>query len=79
MREFKKWSPSMNVIPYYGSARERENLQDLIADDDEYDVIITTYNIANMKNDRIFLKQIDFECLILGSSFFFLFLFIYFL
>lgn len=30
-------------------------------------VIITTYNVANMRNDRLFLKKLQFNYLVLGE------------
>lgn len=47
VRELKLWCPSLNVIIYYGTAEDRRYLRhDILNGDVEFDVIVTTYNLA---------------------------------
>lgn len=47
--EFCKWSPSLNVLLYYGSVEERRQFRFQIAQGKhkEYDVILTTYTMVS--------------------------------
>ncbi|CAL9708181.1 unnamed protein product [Knipowitschia caucasica] len=46
-RELKMWCPKLNVVVYYGSAEDRRYLKcDILNRDIEFDVIVTTYNVA---------------------------------
>lgn len=64
LREFEKFSPSLNVIPYYGSMDEREELRSVLYEDNDYDVIVTTYNLATGKIDAPFLQSLDFNAIV---------------
>ena len=67
MREFQKWCPNISVVAYYGNTKEREELQRLI-NKGIGEVIITTYNVATMRNDRYFLKKLQFNYLVLDEA-----------
>ncbi|KAJ0067623.1 hypothetical protein NL108_008946, partial [Boleophthalmus pectinirostris] len=46
-RELKMWCPTLNVTVYYGSAEDRRYLKyDILNGEIEFDVILTTYNVA---------------------------------
>lgn len=45
LREFQKFCPGIKVQAYYGSQKEREELRYELQDE-EYDVLVTTYTIA---------------------------------
>ncbi|KAJ5111350.1 Helicase C-terminal [Penicillium argentinense] len=65
LREFQKFCPTLNVIPYYAGqnmrAEIREQIQGSLGDDpDSVNVIITTYTIAKAKVDAKFLRELDF-------------------
>ncbi|KAI9203510.1 SNF2 family N-terminal domain-containing protein [Polychytrium aggregatum] len=70
LREFKKWCPSLVVQSYYGSQAERFELQEsLLETRGEYQVLVTTYNLATgNKEDRGFLKRMKFRSLILDEG-----------
>ena len=58
LREFKNFSPNLNVEPYYGSQKEREEQQYLIEDIlDEVNVIVTTYDTAWRPADNKYLRS----------------------
>lgn len=64
LREFEKFSPILKVIPYYGSLDEREELRSVIYEDNDYDVVLTTYNLATGKIDAPFLQSVDFNVIV---------------
>ncbi|KAI3372781.1 hypothetical protein L3Q82_023239, partial [Scortum barcoo] len=47
VRELKLWSPSLKVLVYYGSVEDRRYLKhDILNEEVEFNVIVTTYNLA---------------------------------
>eukprot|EP01116_Phalansterium_solitarium_P010547 TRINITY_DN2543_c0_g1_i1.p1 TRINITY_DN2543_c0_g1~~TRINITY_DN2543_c0_g1_i1.p1 ORF type:complete len:2150 (-),score=617.23 TRINITY_DN2543_c0_g1_i1:724-7173(-) len=80
-RELSTWCPSLNVVMYSGSAREREMLRSELLgsresrkDDREGarnlpDVLLSTYNLACNKVDRMKLfKKIDYSYIVLDEA-----------
>ncbi|XP_053396999.1 SWI/SNF-related matrix-associated actin-dependent regulator of chromatin subfamily A containing DEAD/H box 1A-like [Mercenaria mercenaria] len=64
IRECKVWCPSMKTLVYYGSQEERRATRQYImyAKEDEYNVIITTYNMATGSvEDRALFKKFFFH------------------
>ncbi|GHJ86885.1 hypothetical protein NliqN6_3287 [Naganishia liquefaciens] len=72
VREFQKFSPQIDVRTYYGSQNERFNLRDeyrAMADNDELEVLLTTYDMAWKPDDNKFLrKKIQFDCCIFDEG-----------
>lgn len=64
LREFEKFSPSLKVVPYYGSLDEREELRSMLYEDSDYDVVVTTYNLTTGKLDAPFLQSLDFNVIV---------------
>ncbi|KAJ5336949.1 hypothetical protein MYU51_006235 [Penicillium brevicompactum] len=61
LREFQKFCPALNVMPYYAGLNERAHIRDDIEERrDEINVVITTYTIAKAKVDAKFLRDMDF-------------------
>lgn len=59
LREFRNFSPDLNVVPYYGSQAERPTLQDHIEENfNEIDVIVTTYDMTVKPDDNRFLRNL---------------------
>ncbi|XP_070819782.1 SWI/SNF-related matrix-associated actin-dependent regulator of chromatin subfamily A containing DEAD/H box 1A [Chaetodon trifascialis] len=47
VRELKLWCPSLKVLVYYGSMEDRRYLRhDILSGDVDFNVIVTTYNLA---------------------------------
>ncbi|XP_029016897.1 SWI/SNF-related matrix-associated actin-dependent regulator of chromatin subfamily A containing DEAD/H box 1A [Betta splendens] len=47
VRELKLWCPSLKVLVYYGTMEDRRYLRhDILNEDVEFNVIVTTYNLA---------------------------------
>lgn len=64
LREFEKFAPTIDVVPYYGSLDDREELRSVLIDE-EFDVMITTYNLATVgKLDQPFLRSFHFNCIV---------------
>lgn len=66
LREFKKFCPALKVEPYYGSLNERADLREYLErTTGEYDVIVTTYNLAaGNKYDIAFLRGCSFNVVV---------------
>lgn len=66
LREFRKFCPELKIEPYYGSQQERAELRDILEDNEgQYDVIVTTYNLASgNKHDVSFLKNRGFNVVV---------------
>lgn len=66
LREFKKFCPTLKIEPYYGSQKERGELRDMLENaHDQYDVMVTTYNLAaGNKYDVAFLRKCDFNVIV---------------
>ena len=67
MRELQKWCPMLKVIAYYGTKAERDASKRYIMQE-HFDVIITTYNTAAQKHDRLFLKKLEFDYVVLDEA-----------
>jgi len=67
LREIYKWCPVFKVIAYYGSPDERERIKQTLLTD-RFDIVVTTYNIAGQKKDRLFLKKREFNYVILDEA-----------
>lgn len=78
-RELKMWCPTLKVLVYYGSLKERAIIQDSVrASRDlqcgkpihklDYNVVITTYAMACSKYDRHFFLKSNFEYLIIDEA-----------
>ncbi|PBK81943.1 hypothetical protein ARMGADRAFT_1002146 [Armillaria gallica] len=68
VREFTRFAPSIKVQTYYGSKDERVHLRQNLLDtrphkntDDGWNVLITTYNLAQGDGDRKFFRRIDWD------------------
>ncbi|KAJ3020661.1 UNVERIFIED_CONTAM: hypothetical protein HDU68_010066 [Siphonaria sp. JEL0065] len=71
LREFANWSPELNILSYYGSQADRENIRYNVQQGDvaQYDVVVTTYNLAaSSKEDRVFLKKMKPRSMILDEG-----------
>lgn len=66
LREFQKFCPSLKIEPYYGSQQERAGLREILERTaGQYDVIVTTYNLAaGNKYDISFLRGCHFNVVV---------------
>lgn len=70
LREIKRFCPKLTVGLYHGSVAERiEKRYELLEDREDYQVIVTTYNIATSNaDDRAFLKKLKCRSMILDEG-----------
>lgn len=70
LREFERFCPELTVRLYHGSIKEREEQRyELMEDKGEYQVVVTTYNIATSNaEDRSFLKKLRCRSMILDEG-----------
>jgi len=56
------WAPGIEVVTYWGSQDERRHLRlQLVQDELQYDVILTTYNmVVSSAEDRVLFKKMQF-------------------
>merc|ERR1712227_328895 len=61
-KELALWAPDIKVVTYWGSQDERRHLRlQLVQDELEYDVILTTYNmVISSAEDRVLFKKMQF-------------------
>lgn len=66
LREFKKFCPTLKIEPYYGSQKERGELREMLENaHGQYDVMVTTYNLAaGNKYDVSFLRKCNFNVIV---------------
>lgn len=66
LREFQKFCPNLKIEPYYGSQQERAGLREILERTaGQYDVIVTTYNLAaGNKYDISFLRSCRFNVVV---------------
>ncbi|WFD32029.1 DNA helicase [Malassezia sp. CBS 17886] len=61
-REFQHFCPSLSVEVYYGSQSERRMLRADLKSRDDYDVLLTTYDMATgSPDDQAFLRKRGFD------------------
>ncbi|XP_034026378.1 SWI/SNF-related matrix-associated actin-dependent regulator of chromatin subfamily A containing DEAD/H box 1A isoform X2 [Thalassophryne amazonica] len=63
VRELKLWCPSLRTLVYYGSVEDRRYLRyDILREDVDFDVIVTTYNLAiGNDNDRSLFRKLPLK------------------
>lgn len=69
LREFTKWSPSLRICCLRGSLDERMQIRGSMKKRPQnYDVCLTTYNVATGKHDRGLFKKIGFKCVVFDEG-----------
>ncbi|KAI9315776.1 hypothetical protein BX666DRAFT_347644 [Dichotomocladium elegans] len=69
LREFERFCPDMDVVGYYGTQSEREDMRIDLLEELDCQVIVTTYNIATgSKEDRGFLRKLKCKSMILDEG-----------
>ncbi|KAL1991629.1 hypothetical protein VTN49DRAFT_4937 [Thermomyces lanuginosus] len=61
LREFQKFCPTLEVMPYYAKQHERAQLRETIESNrEQFNVVITTYTVAKSRDDARFLRSLNF-------------------
>jgi len=61
-KELELWAPDIKIVTYWGAQDERRHLRlQLVQDELDYDVILTTYNmVISSPEDRVLFKKMEF-------------------
>lgn len=69
IREFENFAPSLKVYAYYGNQAERADARFFLKQQEDLDVIVTTYNMATgAPDDRKFLKKMEFKACVFDEG-----------
>eukprot|EP00040_Diaphanoeca_grandis_P013119 m.66311 g.66311 ORF g.66311 m.66311 type:complete len:1225 (-) comp23673_c0_seq2:82-3756(-) len=69
LREFDAWCPSLRIGCLRGSVQERAVIRsNLKRNRHDYDVLLTTYNVACGKHDKGVFRHLDFSCVIFDEG-----------
>merc|ERR1711935_190693 len=65
-KELTTWAPNLKVLNYYGAQDERRHMRlQIVQEEVEYDVILTTYNmVISSADDRVLFRRLDFHYVI---------------
>ena len=69
-KELELWAPDIEVVTYWGSQDERRHLRlQLVQDELDYDVILTTYNmVISSAEDRVLFKKMEFHYVVFDEA-----------
>jgi len=69
-KEFALWAPDLAVQTYWGSQDERRHLRlQLVQDELEYDILLTTYNmVISSPEDRVLFKKMQFVYVVFDEA-----------
>ena len=69
-KELEAWAPGVKVVTYWGSQDERRHLRlQLVQDELQYDVILTTYNmVISSADDRVLFRKLDFHYVVFDEA-----------
>ncbi|THU95648.1 hypothetical protein K435DRAFT_966300 [Dendrothele bispora CBS 962.96] len=75
-REFARFAPSLSVQTYYAGKNDRIHLRQTLLEtrratntkDDGWDVLVTTYNLAQGDGDRKFFRRIEWDCCVFDEG-----------
>lgn len=69
IREFEKFAPTLKVYAYYGSQAERADARYFLKQQEDLDVVVTTYNMATgAPEDRKFFKKMGFKACVFDEG-----------
>ncbi|KAK7472828.1 DNA-dependent ATPase fun30 [Stygiomarasmius scandens] len=75
-REFARFAPSLSVQTYYAGKNDRVHLRQTLLEtrrakslnNDGWDVLVTTYNLAQGDGDRKFFRRIEWDCCVFDEG-----------
>jgi len=69
-KELELWAPDIQIVTYWGSQDERRHLRlQLVQDELDYDVILTTYNmVISSAEDRVLFKKMEFHYVVFDEA-----------
>ena len=68
--ELGKWCPSLKILNYYGQQDERRSMRlQIVNEEIEFDIILTTYNmVISSADDRVLFRKLDFHYVIFDEA-----------
>ena len=69
-KELDTWAPGLKLVTYWGAQDERRHLRlQLVQDELEYDIILTTYNmVISSAEDRVLFKKMAFTYIVFDEA-----------
>lgn len=69
-KELLTWCPALKILNYYGSQDERRHMRlQIVQEQVEYDIILTTYNmVISSADDRVLFRKLDFHYVIFDEA-----------
>uniref|UniRef100_A0A0K2U565 SWI/SNF-related matrix-associated actin-dependent regulator of chromatin subfamily A containing DEAD/H box 1 homolog n=1 Tax=Lepeophtheirus salmonis TaxID=72036 RepID=A0A0K2U565_LEPSM len=69
-KEIETWCPSLSIVKYYGSQEERQKIRyDLVRENLEYDILLTTYSmVVSSAEDKSLFKKISFHYVVFDEA-----------
>jgi len=69
-KELTTWAPNLKVLNYYGAQDERRHMRlQIVNEEVEYDVILTTYNmVISSADDRVLFRRLDFHYVVFDEA-----------
>ena len=69
-KELDTWAPGLKLVTYWGAQDERRHLRlQLVTDELEYDIILTTYNmVISSAEDRVLFKKMAFTYIVFDEA-----------
>jgi SWI/SNF-related matrix-associated actin-dependent regulator of chromatin subfamily A member 5 len=65
-REIIEWVPSLRVFQFYGPAEEKEALCSRLVNTRDFDIVLTTFEMAI--KEKAAMKKLNFDFLILDEA-----------
>jgi SWI/SNF-related matrix-associated actin-dependent regulator of chromatin subfamily A member 5 len=66
INEFKRWTPSMNVLAFHGNKEERAVLKETMLQPGKFDAVVTTYEMAT--RERLAFNRFKWRYLIIDEA-----------
>ena len=69
-KELDTWAPGLKVVTYWGAQDERRHLRlQLVQDELDYDIILTTYNmVISSAEDGVLFKKMAFTYIVFDEA-----------
>jgi len=66
--EIQHWCPTLKTVTYYGTLTERKEIRNQCKDYEQFDVLLTTYQLVGGKSDKKLFKNIPWHYLVLDEA-----------
>jgi SWI/SNF-related matrix-associated actin-dependent regulator 1 of chromatin subfamily A len=66
--EIQHWCPTLKTVTYYGNLTERKEIRSQCKNYEEFDILLTTYQLVGGKSDKKLFKNIPWHYLVLDEA-----------